>query len=276
MFGQILLNVLLQLFYLVGAVFAIGFLMSKLNQLFYRMTGASMAVCVATGALGTPIHELSHALMCVVFGHRIHEIKLFQMGDEDGVLGYVSHSYNRRNIWAVMGNYFIGVAPIIGGSGVILLLISWLLPNAYETISSLLGGFAQMQGSGINADWFSGIFAVCGGMIGALFSNVSAGFSFWFFYIVAMCIALHVTLSGADIKGALPALPMLAGVLLLINLILGFFAYEAYGSFLAAMSAFGGYLVGLMCLSVILSLSCIVLLLLIRLIIGIVRSIFHI
>ncbi len=262
MLGQILLNVVFQLVYFVGAVFLIGWLMSKLNKAFYRMTGGGMAVCVATGALGTPIHELSHAAMCVVFRHKIHEIKLFQIGDEDGVLGYVSHSYNPKNIWAVIGNYFIGVAPIIGGSGVIYLLISWLLPNAYTEISSLLSGFAA---DGVSID---GIFGVCLGMIAALFSNITAGFAFWFFYIVAMCIALHVTLSGADIKGALPALPMLAGAILVINLLLGLIFPSAYVGFLSGMNTFGAYLIGLMCLSVVLSLSCIVVLLIVRLIIG--------
>jgi hypothetical protein len=70
MFGQILLNVVFQLVYFVGAVFLIGWLMSKLNKALYRMTGGGMAVCLATGALGTPIHELSHAVMCLVFFHK--------------------------------------------------------------------------------------------------------------------------------------------------------------------------------------------------------------
>ena len=262
MLGEILLNVIVQLVYFVGAVFLIGWLMAKLNQAFYRLTGGGMAVCVATGALGTPIHELSHAAMCLAFGHKIHDIKLFQVGDEDGVLGYVSHSYNKKNIWAVIGNYFIGVAPIIGGSGVIFLLISWLLPNAYTEISSLLSGFSS---SGFS---FEGILDVCLGMIVAMFSNVGEGFSFWFFYIVAMCIALHVTLSGADIKGALPALPWLAGALLVINLFLGLIIPSAYVGFCAGMNSFGAYLLGLMCLSVVLSLSCFVILFLVRLVIG--------
>ena len=41
------------------------------------------------------------------------EIRLFQPDLETGVLGYVNHSYNKRNMYKVLGNYFIGVAPIV-------------------------------------------------------------------------------------------------------------------------------------------------------------------
>ena len=64
-------NILLQIGFFIGAVYLVGFLISLLNRLFYSLVDHSQGVCYATGFIGTPIHELSHALMCVVFRHKI-------------------------------------------------------------------------------------------------------------------------------------------------------------------------------------------------------------
>ena len=39
-----------------------------------------------TGWLGTPIHELSHAIMCLAFRHRIDEMALFEPDEDAGRL----------------------------------------------------------------------------------------------------------------------------------------------------------------------------------------------
>jgi len=75
--------------------------------------------------VGAPIHELSHALFCFIFGHKIQKMVLFNP-DKCGTLGYVTHSYNNRNLWQVMGNFFIGIAPLFGGL-LGLYLVTWLL-----------------------------------------------------------------------------------------------------------------------------------------------------
>ena len=45
------------------------------------------------GWLGTIIHELGHALFCIIFRHKITEMKLFDPDPETGTLGYVQHTY---------------------------------------------------------------------------------------------------------------------------------------------------------------------------------------
>src|SRR4051794_35631225 len=76
-----------------------------------------------TGWLGTPVHELSHALVSLAFLHRIHEVKLFLPHPEDGVLGYVRYSivasppHTLARRWlGIFGTFFSGVAPLFGGS----------------------------------------------------------------------------------------------------------------------------------------------------------------
>ncbi len=75
---------------------------------------------LVTGWLGTPIHELSHAAMCLLFRHRIDEIQLFDPDVREGRLGYVRHSYRKGNWFEEAGNVLIGTAPLIGGSVVLM------------------------------------------------------------------------------------------------------------------------------------------------------------
>lgn len=67
---------------------------------------------LSTAVIGTPIHELSHAIACLIFGHKINDIKLFTLNN-NGPLGYVSHSYNPRSIYHQVGGFFIAIAPFI-------------------------------------------------------------------------------------------------------------------------------------------------------------------
>ncbi len=106
-----------------------------LQQLFFRLlTKYCGAQSIYISALiGTPIHELSHALMCIVFRHKINAIKLFSP-DKKGTLGYVNHSYNHRNLWHVLGNLFIGIAPLIGGAISVYYLTLLVMPSGNQVI----------------------------------------------------------------------------------------------------------------------------------------------
>src|SRR5438445_154926 len=87
-----------------------------------------------TGWLGTPVHELSHAAVSLCFGHRIDELKLFEPHPEDGVLGYVKYSYPTSPAWrhglGTVGSFFSGVAPLFGGSLVLLVALRLLAPGS--------------------------------------------------------------------------------------------------------------------------------------------------
>ena len=137
---DIFIAFLLQIAFSIGVIFLLGWLIALCNKVFYSNFGRfGNIVCYITGFVGAPIHELSHALFCLIFFHRIREIKLFQISD-DGTMGYVIHSYNRRNMYQRIGNFFIGVAPILVMSGLLFLLAWGLLP---EFISDI-GGFITM------------------------------------------------------------------------------------------------------------------------------------
>ena len=254
MFSDILRNFLTQLVYFFGIIFLIGFLISLINRTFFRLVNYNRGVCLATGLLGTPIHELSHALMCVVFRHKVHEIKLFQADAQNGVLGYVRHSYNPKNWWQNIGNYFIGIAPILCGSAVILLAGYYLLPNGFDGMIDSLTVFSSIQKDVFSTDWLTAYWDVFCGMIVAMGSESFTEWQTWVFLIVSLCVALHMNLSGAAIKGALPAIPLLLVLLFGVNCLFGFILSDFYGDYLHAVNFAGGFLSGVLLLAVILSL----------------------
>ena len=119
---------------------------------------------------GVMVHEIGHALFCVIFRHKIVEMKLFSP-EEDGTLGYVNHSYNPNSFYQRIGNFFIGTGPIWFGI-VVLCFVSWmLLPNEMN-----IGNFFSADFWG---RWQSYI---------------------WLY--LALTIASHITLSPPDLKGA--------------------------------------------------------------------------
>ncbi len=259
---DILINILTQTVQFIAVVYAVGFIIYLLNKLFYRIVDGNKAVCYATGFIGTPVHELSHALMCVVFCHRIKEIKLFKVDEKSGTLGYVRHSYNPRNLYQAAGNYFIGVAPIIVGTVILYFSMRFLLPD--DTYLRISGRMAALAGASGNA-WaaFSGVFTTMGLMVADVFGAITSGFKWWIFILIVFFIALHMNLSGADIKGSLRGLPIVVLFIVIINFALGFIK-PVYGGFTAFMVSAGGYLTGMLLLSVIFSAICLLFGLVIR------------
>ncbi len=96
MIVDILISYITQILFTIGIIYLFGWLISLCNKFFYKNLGSFGTVaCYITGFIGTPVHECSHALMCLLFGHKINEIKLFQISN-DGTLGYVNHSFNKK------------------------------------------------------------------------------------------------------------------------------------------------------------------------------------
>lgn len=85
----------------------------------------SKSLFYVSAAVGTPIHEASHALMALLFGHKIHKICWFQLG-KDGRLGYVEHNWNRRSLYQSVGCVFIALAPLVSAFAAITVLYHYM------------------------------------------------------------------------------------------------------------------------------------------------------
>lgn len=143
---------LLQVIVLFGPVILFSLLLNMVaglnERLSYRVMGRRLYL-VFFGWLGISIHELGHALFALLFGHKITEMKLFTPSAHNGTLGYVKHSYNKNSAYQTIGNFFIGLGPVILGS-VLLYIISFVL-FAYKPAN--MPDMPTVSGSLLNRDW---------------------------------------------------------------------------------------------------------------------------
>ncbi|MEJ6400067.1 hypothetical protein [Nicoliella lavandulae] len=91
------------------------------------------------GWFGVVIHEFSHLIVALLFGHKITGFRLLHVpnGDGDNKLGYVNHSYNAKSSYQRTGNLFIGIAPIFGCAIALIIATSLLTPSLLQQMHAL-------------------------------------------------------------------------------------------------------------------------------------------
>ena len=244
----IVIAFLTQLLPTVGSIVVAGFFIHICKRLFVQACGRFAPQIVNySGIIGTPVHELSHAAMCFVFGHKIKKIKLFGIDKRNGTLGFVKHSFNPRNLRHRIGNFFIGIAPVVAGSCVVLLLLRLFLPTTCKQVTALMQETTQ---SSLSLDTFTQIVAAVLSIFKLIFSETNIeSWQLWVFAILAVTIAIHMELSTADIKGGWDGFLFLAGAFLLTDIVLYFVKPEWLTVFTNAMMQGGLYLISLLLLS---------------------------
>lgn len=248
---EIITNFLYQIVFTVGVIVAFGLLIALCRKAFCDIVGENgTKILLITGVVGTPIHELSHALMCVLFGHKIEEVKLYDPSAEDGTLGYVNHSFNPRNIYHQIGNFFIGVAPILCGSGVLLLLMYLLVPVTFAEVTAELQFVALLSTDFLDPSTYLGYLDIFWEIVSDVFDFTNTGnVLWWVFVILSLLICSHMELSTADIKGGLKGFLYLAGGLLIADVILYFVSLSALETVTTAMTSFSVYITGFLAIS---------------------------
>lgn len=209
-----------QMVSLFAGVFIFGLLINFISQFTFksleRSFGSKGTYFVAW--LGTPIHELGHALFCLIFLHRIVEIKFFKPDPLTGTLGYVYHKWNRSNPWQVLGNFFIGIGPVILGCVVLLATFYFLIPNSSQAWDSILVRVNEVDGSYSIGTQLKILEGSAFAMARLIFTipNLTT-WRFWGFCYLSICVASNIRLSPSDIKNALSGFGCVILPFLLVN-----------------------------------------------------------
>ncbi len=212
-FFNILIDSFANLASILGIFVIFGFIFNvienKNNQLIQRALGEK--IIIFTGFIGTVVHEVSHMIMALIFNHKIVKVELFRPRKykEDGILGFVRSTYNPNSIYQQVGNFFIGIAPMIFGTLTIWLLFIIFSNNIYTMFLNYMN--IGLYTNYLQSSNYSGFFDL---LVHDVFLLLKTIFSFDYIFNVNHLIMLfliysistHMTLSLADLKGSFKGL----------------------------------------------------------------------
>jgi hypothetical protein len=173
------------------------------------------------GWLGTIIHELGHAIFCLIFRHKITKMKLFDPDPETGTLGYVQHTYEPSSLYQMAGNFFIGIGPILLGSALIYLLLYFLLglnPFSFVINTGLSG--SNIYSWSTMAQLLQNLGTSLTTLVSGIFSlNNLSSWQLYVFIYLTFTIGSSINLSPSDFKGAFKGLGIILLVIFIFNLV---------------------------------------------------------
>lgn len=172
------------------------------------------------GWLGTMIHELGHALFCVIFRHKITDMKLFAPDPETGTLGYVQHTYETSSLYQLAGNFFIGIGPILLGTALIYLFLYLLLGlNPFRFVTNTGFPGPDIYSWGTLTQVMQNLWTSLTALVTGIFSGHA--YSTWQLYVyiyLTFTIGSSIILSPSDFKGAFKGLSIILAAILIFNL----------------------------------------------------------
>lgn len=229
---EVIKNSFVTLCYTLICITIVGFLI----EIFERQAikniyiGIGYKGIIITG-LGVVIHELSHLIFVLLGGMKPTEVKLFRpiKGYTDGRLGYVNYSYNKSNIIHRMFLFLVGIAPIIGGTLFLFVILKLLIPNTYFQLLEIIKYSLDISKEiGVfSLEFISIIMKTSFDMITIIFARDNfSKIQFWIFIFLAMSVASHMSLSSADVKGTLKGLSSVFILIFLVNVVMVFLGFS--------------------------------------------------
>lgn len=231
-------------------------------HLYVRLLGrGGYQLRMAASVIGTPVHELGHAMMCPLFGHKIVRLVLWQHGTGDGYQGYVSHSHDHGNLYQRVGCLFISLGPVFSGMAVMSLLLMVFFPNTWSAHISSVVSLVEEDAS-VLAGVFSGL-----RMIPDMLRELTGGpiaLGRILVILVMMTVSTSIPLSPGDMKNALHGVGPYLTLTLAVALIVTLLGRTVSAAVVGALETFSVFLMAMFSLVLVFSAAQILLALLIR------------
>ena len=229
--------------YPVAAIVICGFFNWLCGRVFLRLLGRSgYNMLVASAFVGTPIHELGHAAMCLLFRHEIVELVLWQPHSDDGTWGYVRHTHNTDDLYQKLGNLFISAGPIFSGMAVLSLLLMIFFPDTWRSHISAVVSLVEGDAS-VLAGIFSGL-RMIPNMLAEL-TRGPAALGRILVVLVMLSVSLRMSLSPQDIECAVHALPSYLTATLVLTVIVTVLGRSLSAAVVGALEAFSVFLMAM-------------------------------
>ncbi|MEY4745271.1 MAG: hypothetical protein RL272_1216 [Candidatus Parcubacteria bacterium] len=221
-------------------------LSSAMNRVAYARLGKTLYLLLMWP--GVIVHELSHAVGCLLTGTKIFDVKLFSPREEGAgnlVLGFVTHE-KPRNPFAT---FVVSAAPFFGGAAALRGILWLAAPSALRGLGSpLVFGSGQDVGAALSGALRA--YAVFAASLAASFDWKS--WKTWLALFLLFSVSSHVAPSKHDMKYALAGAASIAVLVALLAWLGGRYAAGTTASAalwtakaVAAMTALLGY--GLAC-----------------------------
>ncbi|WP_117233505.1 hypothetical protein [Vibrio maerlii] len=205
---------------LISLLIVLGFVQRKLEWVLFRrlfLRGQGYLYSL-TRWVGTPVHELSHVVMCVVFRHRIVKIEWV---DPTGLGGAVIHQWNPKSYYQNLGNIFIATAPFYFGVFLIVLLTHFVFPS-----SLFLSYVASISELLVNISQLSDLYLVARALVHSVIEFNSSAiehglgrYCIWLF--ISTSIVARMIPSSADFGNALRALIYALPIIAILTVAIG-------------------------------------------------------
>lgn len=180
-----------QLISITGVFFLFGyllyFLQKRINKNYIKVFGWNSLLLTAW--IGTPIHEFGHLLFALIFNYKIKNVNLFTPNKKTGRMGHVKYGYKKGSILHRLGKFFVGSGPLFFGTGVVVILMYYLVPNGVEILTLL--------NKNINLEFTSQIQEILWSLLTV--SNFY-NYQFWIFLYLALSIVTHMAPSKRDMS----------------------------------------------------------------------------